>query len=451
MKKIQLLLFLATIVLFTSCKKYLDLKPDKAVAVPSTLQDMRAILNNQSNLNSRFAELAEIAADDYYVTSADWSSSTNEEDKNNYIWHPQAEDVSCWSNPYKTIFYANTVLDNIDNIQATAANRSEWNSCKGEALFFRGFAFFDLAQVYCKPFDPAGNNNSLGLPLRLSSDIGIPTARSSVAETYNRITADLLEAVSLLPVSVPVKTRPSKTAAFAALARIYLAMELYDNALAYADSALSLYNQLIDYNTVNASASIPFAVFNAEVIFHSYSPGGGLLNISRCKLDSFLYSSYAANDLRKTVFFKNNGNGTFGYKGSYNATTNNVFFNGLATDEVYLIKAECLARMGNTTSAINTLNQLMVKRWKNATFIPFTATNTDQALRIILTERRKELLFRSLRWQDLRRLNRDARFVITLTRIINSQTYTLPPGDPRYVMLIPADVIALTGIPQNPR
>lgn len=450
MKKIYIILVIV-LAAGSSCKKYLDQKPDRSQAIPSSLRDMRALLNNQAELNNRFAELAGIAGDDYYITSADWSSTSNEEDRDNYIWSPEAEDISCWGNPYKIILHANTVLDNIDKVDLAEAIKAEWNSCRGEALFFRAFAFFDLAQVYAAPFDPQGNNSGPGIPLRLTADIAEISTRSTVQQTYSQIINDLKEAASVLPVAVPVKSRPSRQAVFAALARTFLAMEQYNEALLYADSALQLYNQLIDFNTVNATAAAPFAVFNSEVIFHSNSPGSGLLHLSRCKIDSFVYASYNTNDLRKTVYFKNNNNGTYGFKGSYNAVTNNAFFMGLAVDELYLIKAECLARHGSTAEAMNTLNQLLVKRWRTGTFVPFTAADAEMALHTILTERRKELLFRGLRWQDLRRLNRDARFATQLTRIINGQTYTLPPGDKRYVMLIPDDVIVLTGMPQNPR
>lgn len=435
----------------TSCKKYLDEKSDKTVAVPSTLQDMRALLNNQFQLNSGFTELSEIAADDYYVTSTDWSSLSSEDDRNNYHWLPEAEDISSWLNPYETVMYANTVLHNLEKIELNASNKIEWESCKGEALFFRAFAFFDIAQVYCPPYDPNTGNAALGIPLRLSADFTVPTTRSSVEQTYQRITNDLIEATSLLPVTVPVKTRPSKAAAFAALARVFLSMEEYGKALQAANEALNLSNGLIDYNTVNATSTAPFTVFNTEVIFHAVSPGSGLLNMSISKIDSTLYASYTANDLRKTVFFRNNNNGTYGFKGSYNAVTNNNFFNGLATDELYLIKAECLARNGNIPEAMNSLNALLINRWKTGTFSALNAQSTEQAIRLVLTERRKQLLFRSLRWQDLRRLNRDTRFAITLKRVINGQSYLLPPADLRYVMQIPRQVIELTGLPQNPR
>jgi hypothetical protein len=100
---------------------------------------------------------------------------------------------------------------------------------------------------------------------------------------------------------------------------------------------------------------------------------------------------------------------------------------------------------------MNDLNTLLMTRWKTGTFVPYQAANADDALQQILTERKKELLFRGTRWADLRRLNKDSKFAMTLTRIINGVTYTLPPNDPRYAMPIPDNEISLSGIPQNAR
>jgi hypothetical protein len=122
----------------------------------------------------------------------------------------------------------------------------------------------------------------------------------------------------------------------------------------------------------------------------------------------------------------------------------------LATDEIYIIRAECYARAGNTTAAMADLNYLLQNRWSGS-FVPFTAATPDIALSIILKERRKELLFRALRWTDLRRLNKDPRFAVTLTRIVNNQTYTLPPNDLRYTFLIPDVILSRANMPQNPR
>jgi hypothetical protein len=68
-----------------------------------------------------------------------------------------------------------------------------------------------------------------------------------------------------------------------------------------------------------------------------------------------------------------------------------------------------------------------------------------------LAERRKELIYRGIRWSDLRRLNRDSRFGIILTKTLNGVTYSLLPNDKRYVLPIDEIEIRLSGIQQNNR
>jgi hypothetical protein len=118
---------------------------------------------------------------------------------------------------------------------------------------------------------------------------------------------------------------------------------------------------------------------------------------------------------------------------------------------MYLVKAECLARGGNTAAAMDTLNVLLVKRYDKDSFVPQTATDAEDALRKILIERKKELVGRGLRWLDLRRLNRDPRFAVTLQRLRNGTLVTLPPGDPRYTFPIPEQETENSGLEQNPR
>ena len=79
-----------------------------------------------------------------------------------------------------------------------------------------------------------------------------------------------------------------------------------------------------------------------------------------------------------------------------------------------------------------------------------TAATEQEALTKILTERRKELPFRGLRWMDIKRLNKEGANII-LVRNMNGQTYTLQPNHIRYALPIPESVIALSGMQQNPR
>ena len=226
-------------------------------------------------------------------------------------------------------------------------------------------------------------------------------------------------------------------------------MRKYDQVLLYADSSLKLYSTLLDYNTINTAANKPFPEFIPEIIYYAYTNNNYYYMPIQEKVDSSLYRSYNDNDLRKHAFFKANNDGSHAFKGSYHSSGSGLFF-GLAVDEVYLMRAEAYARQGKVSEAMDDLNTLLAKRWKDGMFTPFTAAGKEEALQLILKERRKELLLRGLRWTDIKRLNKEGAN-ITLTRVLNGQTYTLQPNDSRYALPIPEDVIEISGMTQNPR
>ncbi|UZJ63246.1 RagB/SusD family nutrient uptake outer membrane protein [Sphingobacterium sp. KU25419] len=385
------------------------------------------------------------------------------EDKRNYSWHSQGEHVTQWLRGYQVVYNANLVLSTLEKI---APDESNYKVIKGTALFFRAFAYYHLAQLFCKPYTAATADTDMGIPLRMTPDVSELSARATVKHVYDRITADLTEALSLLPLEVQVKSRPSKAAAYGALARTYLSMEDYINAGKMADECLKLQSTLLDYNatsdsptltTVSSNPDAPsFSRFNTEVIFQAVTVYG-TLSQNMAQIHPVLYDSYASNDRRKSVFFGEGNewgvpNGLIVFRGNYDGTVNPVLFMGLATDEIYLIRAECYARAGNTLLAMEDLNTLMIKRMEPP-YVNRTASSANNALVQILVERRKELIFRTLRWTDLRRLNKDPQFAVTLRRDINTIGETpLAPNDLRYTFLIPTkEVINLTGMPQNPR
>lgn len=447
----RLLILFCTLGLF-SCKKYLDQKPDLSRELPSTLQDVQAILDNLY-LNTSGPYCGELAADNVYFSYAAWNALTRLEDRQTYIWDPQAQAYQTnWSNPYVAVMYANQALQTLTAIRpATAGEQVQWNTLEGSALFCRGFYFFLVAQVFAPAYDPSSAASDLGIPLRLTPDISAPTTRATVQKTYDQILSDLRQAAALLPPAVVISSRPNKAAAYAALARTCLAMRDYTQAGLYADSCLQSGAQLLDFNQLNPNGrSDVIPVFNKEVLFDCVTAVTASLLASNAKADSVLYRSYDSNDLRKIAFFATNPDSSHSFIGGYHGSPYNLF-DGLATDEVYLTRAECAARNGNTASALADLNTLLQARWKRGTFTPLTAPTADSALSLVLRERRKELCFRTLRWTDLRRLNKDPRFAVTLTRVLNGQAYTLPPGDLRYTFLIPQKILALANMPQNPR
>jgi len=311
-----------------------------------------------------------------------------------------------------------------------------------------------LLWAFSKAYDSSSFNTDLGIVLRLGDDFNVPSVRASVKECYDRVIEDAKLAAFYLP-DVPLHVmRPSKGAAYGLLAKAYLSMRVYDSAFKYADLCLQIDNQLIDYNgdaDINGriTADVPFKRFNKETIFYTEMNNNDFISsASRAKIDTLLYSSYDSNDLRKSAFFKLSS-GYYRFKSIYTGGTSQ-YFSGIATDEIYLIKAECEARKGNISEAMNDLNTLLIKRWKSGTFVPLTASSASDALYTILTERRKELLMRGVRWIDIKRLNKE-NANITLIRKISGQTYTLEPNANYYALPLPADIIQASGIPQNDR
>ncbi len=435
-----------------SKKKFLDERPKSDLFVPATLEDFQALLDNDFAMGLT-PVLGELSADNFYLTTPLWQSIGTVE-QNAYIWTPDIfegkGDNSDWNAPYKQVLYANVVLTGLENVDTTSDNRKQWNHIRGSALFFRAYAFYNLAQVFALPYNAATANTDPGIPLKMSPNVDESVKRSTLEQTYTQILNDLLEAKTLLADSVSsIRIRPNKPAALAQLARVYLSMRKYEKAGAYADSSLRLYHELIDYNTRDSNSSRPFDRLNVETMYQSRFLETNVLKgvLGYASVDTTLYKTYALNDLRRTLFFWIVP-GRIAFRGSYTGLTH--AFSGLATDETYLIRAECKARAGEVNSAMDDLNTLLFKRWKTGTFVPLTASTSAQALDTILLERRKEMPCRGVRWTDIRRLNLDGAN-IKLKRIVNNLEYELQPNSPKYAIYIPPDAVIMGGYEQNKR
>jgi starch-binding outer membrane protein, SusD/RagB family len=445
------LYLLPLLCLGTGCESFLDEKPDRQQVVPATLPDLQALLDRYNIINGNDPGAGISSADNYYLTDKDLASVTNEEDRRLYTWEKDNLFVSGsndWSDTYRPVYTANTALEQMRAIPLTPANQTTWNNVRGQALFLRAKAFFYAAVVWAPAYREGTAARALGIPLRLTADFNEKSTRATLQQTFDRIGRDLQEAVRLLPDTPLHPNRPARAAAYALLARMYLYQHRYPLVEAYADSALRLHSHLLDFNTLSTTAKFPVPQANREVLYRSFAPMPSLLNPDLAKVDSVLYQSYGPDDLRRAVFFRSNGNGTFSFKGSFEG--NYSLFTGIATGEVLLMRAEARARQDKAEQAMEDLNALLTARWKSGTFVPFTAATRQEALDLILRERRKELLLRGLRWLDLKRLNAEGAG-ITLTRRLHGKTYSLPPNDPRYALPLPEDVIQLSGMTQNPR
>lgn len=431
----------------------LEADPVNNSSTISTLANCQGLLNNKTLFNETPA-LGEISSDCYYINPVFGDLYLSKSEQNAYIWQADIfegqKNVPDYSIPYTQVHIANQVLAALPRIRVSDVEQPEKNNIEGTALFLRAYAFYNLLQLFAGPYENATASSDNGIALPLTPDINTIYSRASAKVSYDQVITDLLHAKKLL-IDQVYHDQPSKPAAEAMLARVFLSMRDYPQAGAYADSCLQFYSKLMNFNSLDLSAVLPIPYLNDEILYYSNLLSSNNIIQARpilyCIVDTVLYASYAANDLRKEVFYKISKKAPI-YKASY--TGNLYAFSGLATDEMYLIRAECKARAGDMQGALQDVNTLLVNRFKAGTFQPYHAASAQEVLQLVLEERKKELIFRGLRFTDLRRLNKDGAGIL-LKRVVNDKLYELVPNSIRYTLPIPDDAIAGSQIVQNPR
>ncbi|PZV77565.1 SusD-like starch-binding protein associating with outer membrane [Algoriphagus aquaeductus] len=450
MKNINYTIIAFALIVISGCTGFLDERPNKGILIPTTAEDIRALLDNDTDLNVVPA-FGLLSSDDLVINDQGWGSLSSPSEQNAYIWNEEVwagEASADWARLYRVIFVSNIALEQAELLPAS----EEVSKLKAEALFHRAHAHFMLAQVFSPAYFQGVTDQELGIPLRLNTEILERSPRIPLRDYYKVVINDLEIAFESLPMSEPLKTRPSKLTAKALLARVYLTMGMYDLAEEAANWILERPEvSLLNYQDLNPSTTYPFVVYNSEVIFnsvilsHSYASVGNV----NVWINPELYQRYEEGDLRKVLFAIPRANGGISFKGQY--TGRAARFGGIALDEMYFIKAECLARKNDSVGALKTLNDLLKTRYKVGSFSGFEGLSGINLLKKVLEEKRKSLVYRGINWIDLRRLNFEPAFQRTIERKISGVTYRLTPLSKKYVLPIPDNELNLNPIDQTDR
>lgn len=470
MKHLYTAILLISVLFFTACKKYLDIKP-KGTIIPQTVEDFERILNDAS-LARNLPNYLDQLTDDFYNTSLDPDKHEVNSENQVYLWRADIfstpEDYqynSFYNLLYANIYQYNAIINGID--EASGGSPTRKAAAKARAQLGRALSYWYLVNLYAKPYDAQSAGSNPGVSLVLSNDINaaIP-GRGTIQQTFDFILKDLNEAIPALPLSASDPYQLTKAAGYGFLARTYITMNNYAKAGEAADKALALNNKLIDYNTEYAvyddgtlnfiyaksgsqMSNMLTAVENIFVQHYSYTRGMAYSTIATAT-----EALFSTDDLRRIYITPNSINlsdpsewdGTYIYMG-YTSSNYNI---GITTPEMYLIRAEANARSGNIQLALDDLKTLRKNRIKTSAYTDLTAGDKKTATQLVLTERRKELLFKGVRWFDMRRLNNDPDFGFTARHYFYNGTFIeLKPNSDRYTLRLPETAIN-TDIVQNP-
>lgn len=459
------LYLLGMALLIAGCQSsFLDVKPSMQTVVPISLDDFESLLYDENTFRVYTpVSINLIGSDEYYVLDGAYNSYSAE---TQWVWHKYAytwdkeiysgqELYTDWSSGYKRILQTNVVLDGLTKLTPAESERQKYDRIMGMVLFHRAFAYYCLAQVYCPVYrDAESAVADLGLPLRTKGDPTFHTPRSSLADTYRFIIEDLLSVIVLIPKNSLqyVKTDPTAEAAHALLSRLYLQLGDYESAERHALACIQQKNELLDYRLLDKNADMPFPNLgkdNPEVLFYNTHTPVSITTAGYMNVSPDFMALYVAGDLRKELYFSE-FNGLPYFNGGYTGIMYSSF-GGIALDEVYLNLAECLARRGAADEALVYLNKLRKHRFEADKFVAYSALDKEETLLKVLEERKRQLYFRGLRWEDLRRLNKEPKFRTAIHRTIAGVTYALEPGSNLWTWPIPPTAIANGGYTQNPR
>ncbi|MCV9930293.1 RagB/SusD family nutrient uptake outer membrane protein [Flavobacterium sp. LS1R49] len=422
-----LILFIAAIVA-TGCDDYLDVKPIGKV-IPETLAEFRAVLTKGYSVYPDHKSLSTLRTDELLF---DEESNDILFYKDNYIWNDTNPDPIATSFQYQelynVIFYANVIINEASNKLEASADKDQ---LIGEAYGLRALAYFDLVNLFGKPYDAATADSDRGVPLALKIDLEQAYIPESIAVVYNQILSDKEEAKKLLnkdTQTTGINYRFSKAALYTMESRIYLYQKQWGKAAEAANNALAYKNALVD---LNATPILPNNYDTKESIMALEDSFDNRLKGSSYASQSLINAYDQTNDLRFGLYFLKMGSRyAFDKGGELNQKCT------FRASELYLTKAETAAQLEDLATARATMLSFTKTRYNTTGYTQLStkiaAMDKTNLLDFIYQEREREFAVEGHRWFDLRRTSQKE-----ILHTIAGKDYILIKNDPRYTLPFP--------------
>ena len=412
----KIILFTASILSFVSCESFLDIDApssqlnssnvfeEKATAT-AAMTDIYGKMRDAGMLTGTSSGLTSLLG--IYTDELDFYGSS---ETAGYLFYtnsliPSNSTVKAlWNSSYNQIYSANLVIHGVQN--SVNLSQTDRDQLKGEALFVRALLHFYLANLY-------GD-----VPYLKSTDYlnNTQVARMPVSDVYSLCQEDLLEAINLLPNNYisGTRTRPNKFTAYALLARV--ALYAGENTIAR-EAASNVLNNTTLYQ-LEGNLDVMFIKTSRSTIWQ-FDPGASNQNTYEgstfifqtgpppvSALKQNLVDAFLPGDQRRAHWIKEITNGQSIWYHPYkykiqNSTTPTEFPIVLRLSEIYLIRAEARAKLGDFAGAKEDLNIIR----QNAGIGNTSAMTQSEILDDIFLQRRLELFTEfGHRFFDLKRL-----------------------------------------------
>lgn len=441
---------IAASLLCSSCDDYLSTIP-KGEKIPLTFEDYNAFIRYQDlhyNDNSQQLYLM----NDIFQTQSFFNSY--ELARINYMWDEQADrkvqdnqplyssNTTTYLQCYQAISHWCLIIEDANKLTECTPQQQEM--IKAQAKVLRAMAYFHLVNYYADQYTKENAKMTLAVPLVVSANVQSPSPQVSIDEIYQFIISDLSEtSIELLPLSNETLFHPTKAAGYGMLARVYLQMSDYENALKFAQKALDINSKLFDWRPYYLANKTEFD--NPDLYAYSFP------EVTRTNPENYVFAfstqmatskpfnipleraaDFEPGDLRLITKWKfrkyETGDRFFSFRGD------NFNGGGISSPEMYYIKAECLARKGQIKEAMDLLNDVRITRFRTEDYKPLAASTEIEAINYIRKDKSLEFLQTVIPFYDMRRFNKDPKYATTLTKVVNGKTYTLKPDSHMWIM-----------------
>jgi hypothetical protein len=405
-------------------------------------------------LGGRYQVYGDIRANDFINRTSNgvtgvavWQHTLTESSQNDVI--------NLWGAGYAAINQINVFLAGME------ANSSKFTATpfpadyattatqfKAEGRFLRALTYYSLLQFYARPYTD-GNGSKPGLPLRLQAETNLENndlARSTVAQVYDQILADLKFAEESLPLSYTSAslnvTRAHRNTAIALKTRVYLSMARYADVITEANKIVStagpfkattgvaheLNPSIVSVFTSPQETSESILAFpftsqdqpgTQNQLAYYYLPssqgGNGEYNLNTAAGSTLADPRFLATDARRTNFVTVVSNVSYLRKYTAGSTASSPYTDKapvMRYSEVLLNLSEALARTNGATdaralallNAVRTRSNPSTATTNPAAYTADSFTSTFSIIDAILLERRIEFLGEGLRNNDIMRL-----------------------------------------------
>lgn len=463
----RIIVFIAALSFFTSCEKFLEAPYDNRVELNDNA-DIDLLLTNAYPMRADL--FTEIMTDNFHHYASTMQASNGATYIPIYRWEDEYSDAITTATPthayshyYKKVYEANLAIESLET--ATGDNMQK-KALLGEAMLLRAYNYFALVNLFAMHYNEVNNEKNLGVPLILEvpkDNRGLYN-RATVKEVYEQIDKDVEEGLALMKQGISFVPRSpyrfNLASIYAFMSRINLYKGKWEDAVKYADMVVAEKGIIVRKMSEDVwrKTNTDEKFWAQEIMNPTIHPNLLLVNqvtsTFLCRPFGYrLGGFYVAHNMYYTTPSSDYRWAHFSSGGTvidsvalvvkYGNQPNNpnavqVRYDCFTMEEVLLNRAEANLRKPNPdiAKAMADIEAIRKERFSAANYKALaTPASADEAITLVLKERKLELIGQGHRWYDIKRLGIEIEH--RMIRTDGKTAIVLKPNDLRTAIQIP--------------